>query len=111
MGGAGASGMLTFQVTNAADIYQLEGLSTQTGGSIGVGPSAGLEGIIGNGYTGANLSLGFNVGPTPVELHSVAEYAWVQGWNSSNVASTASGGFVLYPNKPNTNMMQQVYAK
>ena len=26
-------------------------------------------------------------------------------------AGSASGGFVLYPNKPNTNMMQQVYAK
>ncbi len=25
--------------------------------------------------------------------------------------SSAGGGFVLYPNKPNTNMMQQVYSK
>jgi hypothetical protein len=25
--------------------------------------------------------------------------------------NNASGGFVLYPNKPNTNMLQSVYAK
>jgi hypothetical protein len=30
---------------------------------------------------------------------------------SSFVNSAARGGFVLYPNKPNTNMMQAVYAK
>jgi hypothetical protein len=28
-----------------------------------------------------------------------------------NTSGSASGGFALYPNKPNTNMMQQVYAK
>ena len=31
-------------------------------------------------------------------------------WDIS-VMNGASGGFVLYPNKPNTNMMQQVYKK
>jgi hypothetical protein len=34
--------------------------------------------------------------------------AW--GGNSCQ-ASSAGGGFVLYPNKPNTNMLQSVYAK
>jgi hypothetical protein len=33
-----------------------------------------------------------------------------QGWPATN-GGQASGGFVLYPNKPNTNMMQSVYAK
>ena len=27
------------------------------------------------------------------------------------IPCAASGGFVIYPNKPNTNMMQQVYKK
>jgi len=27
------------------------------------------------------------------------------------IGNSASGGFVLYPNKPNTNMMHQVYSK
>jgi len=31
--------------------------------------------------------------------------------NGSNVWSAAGGGFVLYPNKPNTNMMESVYKK
>jgi hypothetical protein len=26
-------------------------------------------------------------------------------------SSAAGGGFVLYPNRPNTNMMQSVYSK
>jgi len=29
----------------------------------------------------------------------------------SPTSNSASGGFVLYPNKPNTNMMHQVYSK
>lgn len=34
-------------------------------------------------------------------------------WNSSNFwnSSSANGGFVIYPNKSNTNMMQSVYSK
>ncbi len=31
--------------------------------------------------------------------------------SSFGLPSSASGGFVLYPNKPNTNMLQSVYAK
>jgi len=46
------------------------------------------------------------VSATPTTAISVRDIgAWFNGGNK------ASGGFVLYPNKPNTNMMQQVYAK
>jgi len=33
----------------------------------------------------------------------------MRSYNNSSFG--ASGGFVLYPNKPNNNMMQQVYRK
>jgi RHS repeat-associated protein len=32
-------------------------------------------------------------------------------FSKSSSSSNASGGFVIYPNKPNTNMMQSVYSK
>jgi hypothetical protein len=79
MGGVGGSGGIIIQVTTAKDIYQLKGLSTQTGGSIGEGLVVGVEYIIGDGYTGVNFTFGLGGGWTPVELHSVAEYAKVQG--------------------------------
>ncbi len=34
---------------------------------------------------------------------------WLSGTNS--VSNGAGGGFVLYPNRPNTNMLQTVYSK
>lgn len=79
MGGVGGSYGVVLQVTNAEDIYKLKGLSTQTGGSVGEGLTAGLEYIIGDGYSGVNFSFGPGGGLTPAELHSIAEYAEVQG--------------------------------
>jgi hypothetical protein len=38
-------------------------------------------------------------------------YEWDTSAMNSSSASSASGGFVIYPNKPNTNMIQQVYSK
>lgn len=32
-------------------------------------------------------------------------------WNGLSGDTAASGGYLLYPNKPNTNMMQTVYGK
>jgi RHS repeat-associated protein len=38
--------------------------------------------------------------------------SFTRAWDSSSFnSSSASGGFVLYPNKPNNNMMQAVYKK
>ena len=34
-----------------------------------------------------------------------------EGPASSGESDAAAGGYVLYPNKPNTNMSQAVYAK
>jgi RHS repeat-associated protein len=85
MGGVGGSGGIIIQVTNAKDIYQLKGLSTQTGGSIGEGLTVGIEYIIGDGYTGVNFTFGPGGGWTPVELHSVAEYAAVQGHSIEDI--------------------------
>jgi hypothetical protein len=85
MGGIGGSYGAIIQVTNAKDIYQLKGLSTQTGGSIGEGLTVGLEYIIGDGYTGVNFAFGPGGGLTPGELHSVAEYAAVQGRSISDI--------------------------
>lgn len=35
----------------------------------------------------------------------------LDAWGSSFNSSSAAGGYVIYPNKPNTNMMQSVYHK
>jgi RHS repeat-associated protein len=86
MGGINASGGLMFQVTTADTIYNLKGFSTQTGGSFGEPISIGGEYIIGNGYTGVNINVGIGGGLTPGELHSVLEYAAVQGVNIFDIA-------------------------
>ena len=55
-----------------------------------------------------------------VDAHREAEQSLIKfqnQWDSmmnnlqSNIGGSAGGGFVLYPNKPNTNMMRQVYSK
>lgn len=79
MGGSSVSGTFLIQVTNAKDIYKLKGLSVQTGGSVGEGLSVGLEYVNGAGYHGVNFSFGLGTGLTPAELHSIAEYASVNG--------------------------------
>lgn len=37
--------------------------------------------------------------------------AAIGGALAGGISNAASGGYVLYPSKPNTNMMQQVYRK
>jgi RHS repeat-associated protein len=89
MGGVSASAGLTAQVTNANTIYELGGLSAQTGfsinipGSLGLGAlSIGGEFVTGPGYTGFNVNLGLaGGGLTFMELHSLVEYAAVGGRN------------------------------
>lgn len=85
MGGSSVSGTFLIQVTNAKDIYRLKGLSTQTGGSVGKGLSAGIEYVNGSGYSGVNFSFGIGDGLTIAELHSIAEYASVKGANVEDI--------------------------
>lgn len=78
MGGSSISGSFIIQVTNAKDIYKLNGLSIQTGGSVGQGGSIGIEYVTGEGYNGVNFTFGIADGLTVAELHSIAEYASVK---------------------------------
>jgi hypothetical protein len=71
------------------------------GGTFGLGP-----GVAPVGYSGA-----FDVTGTATIRDLVN---WVMpesqpAYSNNNVS--AGGGFVIYPNKPNLNMMQSVYAK
>jgi len=71
----------------------------------------------------ANTAFGEAISPSLPEYNLDASglYNQVQDFQNyvtdlfggSNVTSgsSASGGFVLYPNKPNTNMLQSVYSK
>ena len=89
MGGVHSSAGATFQVTNANTIYDLRGLSAQTGFStnlpFSLGPgqmSIGGELVTGSGYTGFNVNLGLvGGGLTFMEMHSVVEFAAVGGRN------------------------------
>jgi hypothetical protein len=69
------------------------------------------------GFNGTALGVGPGVGAsssvTSTSTYSVNNFiSDVKGWfGSGGGNSSASGGFVLYPNKPNTNMMKTVYSK
>jgi RHS repeat-associated protein len=77
--GVGGSAGGIIQVTNADSIYDLRGFSAQTGISFSWGPSVGAEWVVGIGYMGVNITFGLGGGLSPVEMHSIAEYAAVQG--------------------------------
>lgn len=89
MGGIGFSGGGQLQITNADSIYDLRGLSSQTGFSFSVGPSAGAEYVIGPGYSGININAGVGGGLTPIELHGIVEYTGVQGTNIFDIVRRA----------------------
>jgi hypothetical protein len=91
MGGSSVSGTFIIQVTNAKDIYRLKGLSSQSGGSLGEGLTIGLEYIIGAGYHGVNFSFGLGAGLTAGELHSIAEYASVNGAKVDEIVAYVKG--------------------
>jgi RHS repeat-associated protein len=77
--GVGGSGGGIIQVTNADSIYDLRGFNVQTGFSFTWGPNIGAEWVVGMGYMGVNINFGLGGGLTPFEMHSIAEYAAVQG--------------------------------
>jgi RHS repeat-associated protein len=81
LGGISYSAGAQVQVTNANTIYDLNGLSLQSGGSLLASP-LGFEAVQGDSYWGVNFNItlpGLSGGLTPVELHSIAEYAAVEG--------------------------------
>lgn len=59
--------------------------------------------------SGAGINLGQTIDVTSVisQKHGFISDSGLPNTSSNN----ASGGFVSYPNKPNTNMLQSVYAK
>lgn len=77
IGGALSAGGF-YQWTTADTIYDLEGLSYQVGGSItpAVGPTVGVEWVVGEGYTGFNVNVGVGIG-TP-EGHGLLTYTDIE---------------------------------
>jgi len=64
-GGVSASAGGIFQVTNADTIYDLKGVSVQTGGSVQITKklSIGAELVTGKGYVGYNINVGLHYCP------------------------------------------------
>jgi hypothetical protein len=111
----------------------VRGLSGMVGGSGGVGIVGGVDVVLGQTPSGVDYqsyegSLGFGGGLAPVNLHGYAATTQVEtipqfidnlfGTNFSgdsgyivDTGSPASGGFVLYPSKPNTNSAYRPYVK
>nr|NJM04537.1 hypothetical protein [Desulfobacula sp.] len=72
-------------------------------------------GLNSNSYANTFVESLTGTRPTPILTVPGAEYgkpsSSLSYAPSSFISGSANGGFVLYPNKPNTNMMQGVYAK
>ncbi len=73
-GFVGFSGSVTLTVTNAQDIYALEGISQETGFSTA---AFGGDLITAPDYTGYNASLGVELGPVPLDLHADVTYTTI----------------------------------
>lgn len=52
-----------------------------------------------------------NYTPSPLINSGGATGSWDSGASGSWSSSSAAGGFLIYPNKSNTNQTQSVYAK
>jgi RHS repeat-associated protein len=81
----------------------------------GVGAYTSIDGFVdpyntnnmGGGFTfGPGIGGGYSVTATNTTLSNITSI-----FNNNSASNAANGGFVLYPNKPNTNMMQSVYKK
>ncbi len=97
MAGVCAGGGGNFQWTNADTIYDLEGVSVQTGGSLTVGPgfggNIGAEWVVAMGYQGFNFNIGGATGPVPIEMHSYLEEAAVQGFSIFDLIRSTTDRF------------------
>jgi hypothetical protein len=59
----------------------------------------------------SNIGKGFGLVEAGMSVYDAYQTTdFTRAWGSSS-SSGAAGGYVLYPNKPNTNMIQQVYKK
>jgi len=108
-------GALTFGI-QPGSVKDLAGNSNLTTSVTALGVNGGITFDADTGdFQGVNLGVGvgINAGQT-IDLTSVLsqKHGFISdsGLPGSSTG-TASGGFVLYPNKPNTNMLQQVYKK
>jgi len=108
-------GALTFGI-QPGSVKDLAGNSNLTTSLTAFGVNGGITFDADTGdFQGVNLGVGvgINAGQT-IDLTSVLSqkrgFISDSGFPGSSTG-TASGGFVLYPNKPNTNMLQQVYKK
>ena len=110
------------KIQNLRPDSEFQMVSKITGGVIGAtaaGSANASSGILGTGITWndvGNFAIDFlipgGVGAVGVGSDIVPNTSSIN-WNSPNFwsSSSANGGFVLYPNKTNTNMMQSVYSK
>ncbi len=73
-GGVAASAGGTIQITNATTVFDLEGLTSTTGASVGLrpiaGPFVGADVVLARRAQGVAFTIGKTTGLTPVELHS-----------------------------------------
>ena len=90
-----------FSIGNLADL--IPDSASLKGGRAGAGFGFMLAGGVSQTVTAATPSVG--------ELFNSATQSLSSLFTPSPRPSTASGGFVLYPNKPNTDFLQSVYAK
>ncbi len=119
--GAGAAGILTSQLFTADQVnFTLVGASGVGGLISGVVPAIGSAGVAAGTFelttggsilldvAGAQAGLGIDLlaGAIGNELPSVSVQNPFVGSNAG-----ASGGFVLYPSKPNLNSIEGVYQK
>ncbi|WP_081733733.1 RHS repeat-associated core domain-containing protein [Methylomonas sp. 11b] len=109
------------KIQNLRPDSEFQMVSKVTGGVIGAtaaGSANASSGIFGTGITWndvGNFVIDFltpgGVGSVGAGSDIVPNTSSIN-WNSSNFwSSSANGGFVLYPNKANTNMMRSVYSK
>ena len=136
---ASYSGVIMGGYSTVDNPMDLAGSSGLVGGSAGIWnpvplaptPTAGVDVVLGSDYTSVEGSIGFGGSfLTPVELHGMVAETAVQNvgemivdfgtglvnsvtdfFTGGSNSSGASGGFVLYPSKPNRNQAERVYSK
>jgi len=135
---ASYSGMAVGGYSTVDNPMDLAGAGGLVGGSLGFPapplvptPTAGFDVVLGSDYTNFEGSLGLSGSVVmPGELHGMGAVTAVQNvgdtiadWGTGLVnsvtdfftggsnSSGASGGFVLYPSKPNLNQVESVYRK
>ncbi len=82
MSGVSASATRAVQVTNAKNIYELRGWSTQVGASGGAGVyTIGGNAILSPSYKGGQINYGAGKGLTAAEIHMLQQFSFFTGFN------------------------------